>query len=172
MSPPPAAPPSLLEPGWAQSPPSSQHLRTLRLPEPLGTRGEQLSTGAGNALKEIFLKKKKMCWFQVTSGCFWIAGRGSFSPSPKSVTQKSQPGSVQATDLYFPVFHAAGLAQGNRQACPGKCGWERVSHLTCTALAPALPVDLLSPELGDAIVPQPRGTCCSFSFPLFPSLHL
>lgn len=36
---------------------------------------------------------------------------GSFCPSPKSVTQQSQPGAVQAADLYFPVFLLLGLSR-------------------------------------------------------------
>ena len=126
-----------------------QHLCGLRLSEPLGTQGElesKLSTEEGKTCLRRFFFLIKVCWFQVTSGCFWIAGRGSFCPSPKSVTQQSQPGSAHAADLYFSVFHAAGLAQANRQASAGKRGWERVSHLICTCLlAPALPVGHLCP---------------------------
>lgn len=59
----------------------------------------------------------------------FLEGRGSFSPSPKSVAQQPQP-----ADLYFSVFHAAGLVQATRQASVGKRGWERASHLICTCL--------------------------------------
>lgn len=105
--------PSPAEPGWEKSPlHPPQHLRVLRLPEPLGKQGEPESGSARgeNMLKGIFFLFNKSWWFQVTSGWFWVAGRGSFSLSPKSVTQ---PGSAQVVGLCFSVIHAAGLVRAN-----------------------------------------------------------
>lgn len=92
--------------------PSSTTPARAAAPEPLGTQGEPESGSARgeNMLKEIFFLFNKLWWFQVTSGWFWVAGRGSLSLSPKSVTQ---PGSAQVVGLCFSVIHAAGLVQAN-----------------------------------------------------------
>lgn len=93
---------------------------------------EQLSKEEGKTCLRRFLIK--MCWFQMTSGCFWIAGKGSFSPTPKLVTQQLQPGWQQAANLYFSDFHAAGLLQENRQTSAGKHNCGKVFHLIYTYL--------------------------------------
>lgn len=139
MSAPPGAPPN---PSWSRG--GSRALHPPHTCKGWGSWSPWAPAGSSSAQQREtrlrrFKKKKnrktkkssKMCWFQVTSGCFWIP----FSPSPKSVAQKSQPGSVQATDLYFPVLH---LVQGKQASlcwqmwlgqgflphlhlCPGSC---------------------------------------------------
>lgn len=108
--------------------------------------------GGENTLKGIFFFffsfLIKVWWFRVTSGWFWVAGGGSFSLSPKSVTQPSQPGSAQVVGLCFSVIHAAGLVHANRQTSAGKHGWEWASHLICPCLPASALYESLVPIAG------------------------
>lgn len=136
---------------------------------------EQLSKEEGKTCLRRFLIK--MCRFQMTSGCFWIAGKESFSPTPKLVTQQSQPGWEQAANLYFSDFHAAGLLQENRQTSAGKHNGGKIFHLIYTYLLvyALLWVTCAHRYFLSLVFLCPifqTHSCCSFSFPPFLSPHL